>query len=192
MKILLLFILISCNYPHSNDETQKKVRFIDSIFNRYDPRIIKRQLYILSDTTKPGGIVREYISTIDSSLLLVQDKTWYDSTEYYYTAFFINNKIALIDMRGISGKKLTFINKGYFENDSLIHEEIQDSKQGRPSILLDQYISAAEIWYPTHGDSLYWGLLKHKRKPTNVNENPIRALRTNPQRHDSIIPQVRR
>jgi hypothetical protein len=89
--------------------------------------------------------------------MLIQDKTWNDSGEYYYSAFLIENKIALIDMRFIKRKKLGWVNKGYYENNKLIHQEIQEKEQGSPNLLLDYFNSAAEIWYPTRGETLFFG-----------------------------------
>ena len=151
--MLLIIVVFSSCKNKGEDITNTKVAFIDSAFYHYEPRITRAQKYILADTTKPGGLLREYVS-IDSMLLLIQDKTWNDSGEYYYSAFLIENKIAMIDMRFIKRNKLGWVNKGYYENNKLIHLEIQEKDQGSPNLLLDHFNSAAEIWFPSRGKTL--------------------------------------
>ncbi len=110
-------------------------------------RIVRREVYMIPDSIISGGLVREFVSSTDTILLVIKDKKLYDSAEYYYSAFFIDSNLALIDMRAIKNKKLTFINKGYYDKDSLIFEAIQDRKQGEPSTLLNYFKSAAQGWY---------------------------------------------
>lgn len=156
MKRLLLIFLLSCNLPKPENSINNKIKYIDSLFYAYDPKIVRIQKYVLADTTKIGGIRREYVS-IDSNIILIQDKTWYDTSVYYYSAYFIKNQIALIDMRCITHSKLLWVNKGYFDKNKLFHEEIQAKEGGNPSLLLNYFNSAAEIWYPTKGELLQFG-----------------------------------
>jgi hypothetical protein len=87
------------------------------------------------------------VFSLDSVLLVIADKKQYDSAEFHFTAFFIDNNLAQIDTRAIQNNKTLFINKSYYDNDNLIFENIQDQKQGSPSTLYKYFTTAAEGWY---------------------------------------------
>ena len=147
MKKLILFVFISCNYSHPNIDVKKKVQVIDSTLKHRETRLVWSQEYLIPDSIIAGGLIRKFVFSIDSVILVITDKKQYDSAEFHFTGFFIDSTLAQIDMRAIKDKKTLFINRSYYDQDRLIFEDIQDHKQGRPSTLHYYFTSAAEKWY---------------------------------------------
>jgi len=98
-----------------------------------------------------GKTKREYIYKLPNELLLINDISKLDTVNYYHTAFFINNELAMVIGSGYVGKKCYWDTRYYLTGDSIIYKKRRTGRLENLDSLVFFYRKFGASFKPKYG-----------------------------------------